>query len=105
MGARVTRIAAISCVAIAIAACSHHRVPANSWDPQAAAAYLDRRIGWRMGWSGAARDRGTFCFSCHTAEPHAPARPGPRAAPAEGAPTAPERRLIDDVGQPVRLGR
>ena len=103
MGARLTRIAAISCVAIAIAACSHRSVPANSWDPQAAAAYLDRRIEWWMGWSGAARDRGTFCFSCHTAVPYALARPSLRAALAEVAPTAPERQLMDDVRQRVRL--
>ena len=103
MGARVTRSAAISCVAIAIAACSHHRVPVNSWDPQAAAAYLDRRIEWWMGWSGAARDRGTFCFSCHTAVPYALARPSLRAALAEVAPTVPERQLMDDVRQRVRL--
>src|SRR5438309_10775998 len=103
MGARVTRIAALSCVAIALAACSHRSVPAKSWDPQAAAAYLDRRIEWWMGWSGAARDRGTFCFSCHTAVPYALARSSLRAALVEVAPTAPERQLMDDVRQRVRL--
>jgi squalene-hopene/tetraprenyl-beta-curcumene cyclase len=103
MGARGTRIAAIFCVAIAMAACSHESVPANSWDPQGAAAYLDRRIAWWMGWSGAARDHGTFCFSCHTAVPYALARPSLRTALGEAAPTAPERKLMDDVRQRVRL--
>jgi squalene-hopene/tetraprenyl-beta-curcumene cyclase len=44
---------------------------ASSWSPKAAAAYLDRRADWWMGWQGAARDHGTFCVSCHTALPYA----------------------------------
>jgi len=103
MGARATRTAAIFGVALAVAACSQHSVPADSWDPRAAAAYLDRRIQWWMGWSGAARDHGTFCFSCHTALPYALARPSLRTALGELAPTAAERRLMDDVRQRVRL--
>jgi squalene-hopene/tetraprenyl-beta-curcumene cyclase len=103
MCARVTRIAVISCVAIAVAACSHPSGPADPWDPQAAAAYLDHRIEWWMGWSGAARDHGTFCFSCHTAVPYALARPSLRTALAEVAPTDAERKLMDDVRQRVRL--
>src|SRR5438309_1898254 len=103
MGARVTRTAPHSSVAIALAAGSHRSVPANAGDPPAAAAYLDRRIEWWMGWSGAARDRGTFCFSCHTAVPYALARSSLRAALVEVAPTAPERQLMDDVRQRVRL--
>ncbi|TLY90864.1 MAG: hypothetical protein E6K44_07685 [Gammaproteobacteria bacterium] len=99
----MTRSAAISCVAIGIAACSHRSVPADPWDPQAAAAYLDHRIEWWMGWSGAARDQGTFCFSCHTAVPYALARPSLRTALAEAAPSAAEHQLMEDVRQRVRL--
>ncbi|TLY91608.1 MAG: hypothetical protein E6K40_14310, partial [Gammaproteobacteria bacterium] len=103
MCAWVSRSAAICCVAIGVAACSHRSVPADPWDPQAAAAYLDHRIEWWMGWSGAARDQGTFCFSCHTAVPYALARPSLRTALAEVAPTAAERKLMEDVRQRVRL--
>src|SRR5256884_5438421 len=103
MCAWVSRSAAICCVVIGVAACSHGSVPADPWDPQAAAAYLDHRIEWWMGWSGAARDQGTFCFSCHTAVPYALARPSLRTALAEAAPTAAEHQLMEDVRQRVRL--
>jgi len=43
---------------------------ANSWDQKAAAAYLDQRASWWMGWPRAARDHETFCVSCHTAVPY-----------------------------------
>src|SRR5437879_5335092 len=42
---------------------------ANSWDPNAAAAYLDRRQSWWMEWPRAQRDHETVCVSCHTAVP------------------------------------
>ncbi len=32
-----------------------------SWSGKAAAAYLDGRLAWWMGWSVAARDHKTFC--------------------------------------------
>src|SRR6185295_13386636 len=51
---------------------------AHTWNPEAAAAYLDHRADWWMGWQGAARDHGTFCVSCHTALPYALARPALR---------------------------
>src|SRR5215472_14171210 len=47
---------------------------ANSWDPKAAAAYLDRRQTWWIEWPRAQRDHGTFCVSCHTAVPYALSR-------------------------------
>ena len=51
----------------AMAACSHPASKiATTWDPKAAAAYLDYRAGWWMEWTGSARDHGTFCISCHT---------------------------------------
>ena len=46
-----------------------------TWDAKAAAAYLDNRAEWWLGWSGAARGQGTACLSCHTAVPFALARP------------------------------
>jgi len=85
-------------------ACSHAAPKvSNSWDPKAAAAYLDYRAGWWMEWTGSARDHGTFCISCHTALPYALSRPSLHAALAEPGPSANERRLIDNVIQRVRL--
>ncbi|PYV42736.1 MAG: hypothetical protein DMG06_13050 [Acidobacteria bacterium] len=74
-----------------------------SWNDQAAAAYLDRRLDWWMGWSVAARDHETFCVSCHTAVPYAMARPALRAALVERAPSTIERKLLDNVTKRVRL--
>ena len=76
---------------------------ANSWDQKAAAAYLDQRAGWWMGWPRAARDHETFCVSCHTAVPYAMSRPALRAALAEQGPSANERKLLDNVRKRVRL--
>jgi squalene-hopene/tetraprenyl-beta-curcumene cyclase len=77
--------------------------PANSWDQKAAAAYLDQRAGWWMEWPKAARDHQTFCVSCHTAVPYALSRPALRQGLAEEAPSANERRLLDNVTKRVRL--
>jgi squalene-hopene/tetraprenyl-beta-curcumene cyclase len=79
------------------------RKAANSWDPKAAAAYLDQRAGWWMEWPKAARDHETFCVSCHTALPYALSRPALRQELAEQAPSANERRLLDNVAKRVRL--
>jgi squalene-hopene/tetraprenyl-beta-curcumene cyclase len=76
---------------------------ATSWDQHAAAAYLDQRQSWWMGWSGAARDHGTFCVSCHTSVAYAISRPGLRSALAEQGPSTNERKLLDNVIKRVRL--
>jgi squalene-hopene/tetraprenyl-beta-curcumene cyclase len=76
---------------------------ANTWDQKAAAAYLDQRAGWWMGWPRAQRDHDTFCVSCHTAVPYAMSRPSLRAALAEQGPSANERKLLDNVAKRVRL--
>jgi squalene-hopene/tetraprenyl-beta-curcumene cyclase len=90
---------------LVLSACSHSEPAAGDsrWDPKGAAAYLDRRMVWWIGWKSAARDHGTFCFSCHTVVPYALARPALRAALGETAPAAPERQLLDDVRRRVRL--
>src|SRR5215471_11655960 len=75
----------------------------NSWDPKAAAAYLDRRQSWWMEWPRAQRDHETFCVSCHTAVPYALSRTALRTALAEQAPSPNERRLLDNVTKRVRL--
>ena len=76
--------------------------PAN-WKPRAAAAYLDQRTEWWMGWANAKRDHETFCVSCHTATPYAIARPALRRALGEDAPSALETRLADNVVKRVRM--
>jgi len=76
---------------------------ANSWDPKAAAAYLDRRQSWWMQWPRAQRDHETFCVSCHTAVPYALSRSALRRALAEQAPSPNEQRLLDSVTKRVRL--
>jgi len=75
----------------------------SSWDQKAAAAYLDQRAAWWMEWPKAARDHETFCVSCHTAVPYALSRPALRKSLAEAAPSANERRLLDNVTKRVRL--
>ena len=76
---------------------------ANSWDPNAAASYLDRRQSWWMEWPRARRDHETVCVSCHTAVPYALSRSALRTALAEQAPSPTERRLLDSVTKRVRL--
>jgi squalene-hopene/tetraprenyl-beta-curcumene cyclase len=85
-------------------ACSHAAPKlSSSWDPTAAAAYLDNREAWWSGWTGSARDHGTFCVSCHTALPYALARPALRTALGQPGPSEGERELIEDVTKRVRL--
>ena len=71
---------------------------AAAWDARAAAAYLDQRVDWWSGWETAARERGTFCVSCHTTGPYGP---GPARCCGPPLPrnraTRPERALLDSV--------
>jgi squalene-hopene/tetraprenyl-beta-curcumene cyclase len=91
-------------VAGALVACSHPPSKvSDSWDPKAAAAYLDYRAGWWAEWTGSARDHGTFCISCHTALPYVLSRPALRTALAEQDPSINERKMIENVAKRVRL--
>ena len=69
----------------------------DTWNPAAAAAYLDARQAWWMDWPTAARDRGTFCVSCHTTTPYALARTALRTGAQGTMPGAVERRLLENV--------
>jgi len=91
--------------AVAISADQPETKIVSSWDQKAAATYLDQRLSWWMEWPRAARDRETFCVSCHTALPYALSRPALRKALAEEAPSVNERRLLDSVTKRVRLWR
>jgi len=74
---------------------------AGSWDPRAAAAYLDERQAWWFGYPQADRE-GTACVSCHTTLPYALARPVLRPRLNEREPSATETKLIGDVVKRVR---
>jgi squalene-hopene/tetraprenyl-beta-curcumene cyclase len=103
-GMRAIRALLTCLMAAGMVGCSHPVAKAsNSWDPKAAAAYLDYRASWWTEWTGSARDHGTFCISCHTALPYALSRPALRVALAEQGPSLNERRLIDNVTKRVRL--
>lgn len=82
-----------------------HTPAANpaSWNPKAAAAYLDGRMTWWIGWAPAARDHNTFCVSCHTVLPYAMGRPALRVALGEESESAGERRLLENVTKRVRM--
>lgn len=78
----------------------------RSWNPRAAAAYLDGRMDWWLSRPTAQRDRGTSCVSCHTALPYALARPalrGAMAATADRVVPAPERRMLEHIVTRVTL--
>jgi squalene-hopene/tetraprenyl-beta-curcumene cyclase len=74
-----------------------------AWSGKAAAAYLDGRLNWWMGWPVAARDQDTFCVSCHTVAPYGLARPVLRAALGEQAPSPTEQKVLDNVTKRVRM--
>lgn len=67
------------------------------WDAKAAATYLDARAEWWTTWPNAARDRGTYCMSCHTTLPYAIARPELRQMLGERGPSAAERKIIGNL--------
>jgi len=74
-----------------------------TWNPKAAAAYLDQRQDWWQKWPSAARDRGTFCVSCHTAATYALGRPALRGVLHEAGPSASELALQENVTKRVTM--
>ena len=75
------------------------------WDPAAAARYLDARAIWWTTWPNAARDRGTYCMSCHTTLPYALARPALRGLLNESAPSAGEQQIVGNLLTRARAWR
>jgi squalene-hopene/tetraprenyl-beta-curcumene cyclase len=75
------------------------------WDPAAAARYLDARATWWTTWPNAARDRGTYCMSCHTTLPYALARPALRGLLNESAPSAGEQQIVGNLLTRARAWR
>jgi squalene-hopene/tetraprenyl-beta-curcumene cyclase len=74
-----------------------------TWNAKAAAAALDARLDWWSTWPNAARDKDTFCVSCHTAGPYALGRPALSSLLGEKAPSAQQRKLYDNVVKRVTL--
>ena len=79
------------------------RFAVHTWNPAAAARFLDQREGWWAAWPQAARDQRTFCVSCHITIPYALARPTLRAVLREQSPSKEERELCENVAKRVRL--
>jgi squalene-hopene/tetraprenyl-beta-curcumene cyclase len=96
-------LACVMAAAIGALATARSSPPASTWNPRAAAAYLDGRMAWWLTWPSAARDHDTSCVSCHTVLPYAIARPALRASLGEAAPPAPETTMIERVVTRVRL--
>jgi squalene-hopene/tetraprenyl-beta-curcumene cyclase len=105
-----TLIAAAYVMAVALIttlAVAYPRAAADpvSWNPKAAAAYLDQRQDWWQKWQGAQRDHGTFCVSCHTVATYALARPALRRALGETGPSSGERALQENIAKRVMMWR
>lgn len=75
------------------------------WDAKAAAAYLDGRADWWTTWPNAARDRGTYCMSCHTTLPYAIARPALRPLLEERGPSLAEGKILANLETRARHWR
>jgi len=93
----------VACIAPVAASAQQAAAVSETWDPRAAAAYLDARQTWWLGWPTSARDHETSCVSCHTALPYALARPALRAALKQTETPSPERKLVENVVKRVTL--
>ena len=93
----VVTLAMVTFGALGAVARGAARADPPGWDPKAAASYLDDRATFWATWPNAARDRGTFCISCHTTLPFAIARPALRGLLGEKAPGAAESRIFDNL--------
>jgi squalene-hopene/tetraprenyl-beta-curcumene cyclase len=94
---RVVLTAGIALMAVALGIRLNAGGSDPGWDPKAAAGYLDGRAEWWTTWSNAARDRGTYCMSCHTTLPYALARPELRAPLGERGPSATEEKILGNL--------
>src|SRR3989442_1427212 len=75
----------------------------TSWGPKTAPPLLHQPAGPGEALPQTAPAHQTFCVSCHTAVPYAISRPALRRPLAEEAPSANERRLLENVTKRVRL--
>ena len=98
-------LALVAAIVIGSQANAFRSAEPSGWDPKAAAAYLDGRADWWTTWPNAARDRGTYCMSCHTTLPYALARPALRELLGERAPSAVEEKIIGNLLTRARAWR
>jgi squalene-hopene/tetraprenyl-beta-curcumene cyclase len=96
-------VAFIAFRTVSYAAPQNAHVEGATWNPRAAAGYLDGRMEWWLKWPNAQRDHNTSCVSCHTALPYALARPALQATLHEGDLAAPHRAMLGHVQTRVRL--
>src|SRR5437588_4016534 len=101
--AALTAVLVMCCATTCSSAIPSAPAARNSWNPKAAATYLDQRAEWWMSWPGAARDHETFCISCHTALPYALSRSALGGILGEKVLAPGERRILDNVIKRVRL--
>jgi squalene-hopene/tetraprenyl-beta-curcumene cyclase len=73
----------------------------KTWNPQAAAGYLDRREVWWQYWPPARKEQGTVCISCHTVVPYAMVRPALQQQLRATEMPAPEKVMMDSVEKRV----
>jgi squalene-hopene/tetraprenyl-beta-curcumene cyclase len=92
-GVRATRSARAEMLA--------HASTSSSWDPAAAAGYLDARETWWQSWPPAQKEQGTVCISCHTVVPYALVRPALRATLRESQPPQQESLMLASVDKRV----
>ncbi len=76
---------------------------APSWNPTAAAHYLDQRATWWESWPNSKRDHETVCVSCHTILPYVLSRNKLSTALSEKDMPAAEREALQHVQKRVNL--
>ena len=72
-----------------------------TWNPEAAASYLEDREVWWQNWPPAQEDHGTICISCHTVVPYALAQPVLQRQLGRTGMTTPEKTMIGSVEKRV----
>ena len=85
---------------LAVLAADKPSVGSPSWNPEAAARYLDSRETWWQSWDRAQKDHGTLCISCHTQASYALARPVLHGQ--TGAQSSQEQVMLASVEKRVR---
>jgi squalene-hopene/tetraprenyl-beta-curcumene cyclase len=74
-----------------------------SWNPRAAASYLDNRESWWQSWPKSQRDHETACVSCHTVLPFAIGRPALHSVLKEEITSSAEKAMLANVEKRVNL--
>jgi hypothetical protein len=92
----------VSSRSLVVRAADKPAVASTTWNPKAAALYLDSRETWWQGWDRAQKDHGTLCISCHTQASYAVARPALRGYLGERTPSAQEQVMLASVEKRVR---